>query len=254
MTPSMWVIIPAAGIGQRMQAACPKQYLQLDGETILDRTIGIFASHPLVKGVLVGISAEDGYWAQSRWTSHPKVHRFVGGKERSDTVQLGLHYLSTLIDDMATMPVLVHDAARPLLTHAALERIMSYSSEQGAILAMPAKDTVKQQMSARASVKTTLDRNEIWLAQTPQKFPAQALLSALEQAHEKGVAITDECSAMEFVGWQPALVMGESSNIKVTLPEDLLIAEALWSYLSSHRYSSCDPLKKHLSDTGECHS
>lgn len=253
MTPSLWVIIPAAGVGQRMQCDCPKQYLQLDGETILDRTIDIFTSHPSVLGVLVGISAEDDYWAQSRWANHAAVHRFVGGKERSDTVQQGLEYLSALIDDMVSMPVLVHDAARPLLTRVALERILFHSSDQGAILAMPAKDTVKQQMSAHSSVKRTLDRTEIWLAQTPQKFPAQALFDALKKAQTDGITITDECSAMEYVGWQPDLVIGESSNIKVTLPEDLLIAEALWSYLSCHRLPEHDFLKNNLSDAGECH-
>jgi 2-C-methyl-D-erythritol 4-phosphate cytidylyltransferase len=83
------------------------------------------------------------------------------------------------------------------------------------------------------------------LAQTPQKFPSQALLNALEKAHTKGVSVTDECSAMEFVGWHPDLVIGESSNIKVTLPEDLQIAEALFSYLSmtslSNLNTECSP-------------
>jgi len=134
--------------------------------------------------------------------------------------------------------VLVHDAARPLLSQKALNRIINHSSEQGALLAMPAKDTVKLQVADHPVVDATLDRNAIWLAQTPQKFPAQALLDALEYAQNEGVAVTDECSAMEFFGWHPDLVVGESSNIKITLPEDLLIAEALFSYLSGSDLSN----------------
>ncbi|QUX94889.1 2-C-methyl-D-erythritol 4-phosphate cytidylyltransferase [Marinomonas sp. CT5] len=233
----MWVIIPAAGVGQRMQANCPKQYLPLAGQTILDRTIAIFLSHPLVAGVLVGLGESDGYWSDSKWYEHPSVHRFVGGEERSDTVQKGLEYLlETLTEQQGD--VLVHDAARPLLSQKALNRIINHSSEQGALLAMPAKDTVKLQVADQPVVDATLDRNAIWLAQTPQKFPAKALLDALEKAQEDGVTVTDECSAMEFVGWHPDLVVGESSNIKITLPEDLLIAEALFSYLSGSDLSN----------------
>ncbi|NLQ18185.1 2-C-methyl-D-erythritol 4-phosphate cytidylyltransferase [Marinomonas sp. M1K-6] len=231
MTLPLWVIIPAAGVGQRMQASCPKQYLSLAGHTILDRTIDIFISHPLVAGVLVGISAEDAYWSDSKWCDHDSVHCFVGGKERSDTVQEGLRYLFNLTG-IKQQDVLVHDAARPLLTHAALERIIHHHSEQGALLAVPSKDTVKRQQCGSAIVETTLDRNIIWLAQTPQRFPARALLDALEKAQAQGIAVTDECSAMEFMGWHPDLVVGENSNIKITLPEDVLIAEALFTYLA----------------------
>ncbi|TYL47260.1 2-C-methyl-D-erythritol 4-phosphate cytidylyltransferase [Marinomonas sp. IMCC 4694] len=230
MSQGLWAIIPAAGIGQRMQANCPKQYLRLAGGTILDRTIDVFLSNLNVAGVLVGISDGDTYWRQSTWCQHDRVTFYAGGKERSDTVQQGLRYLMDLTGDLE-QDVLVHDAARPLLSQTALNRIIEHRSAQGAILAMPAKETVKQQRINIQQVETTLKREHIWLAQTPQKFPAQALLNALEKAHAQNVVVTDECSAMEWVGWQPDLVMGESRNIKVTLPEDLLIAEALFSYL-----------------------
>ncbi|UTW00608.1 2-C-methyl-D-erythritol 4-phosphate cytidylyltransferase [Marinomonas rhizomae] len=231
MIEPLWVIIPAAGVGQRMQANCPKQYLSLAGQTILDRTIDIFTSHPLIAGVLIGIGENDAYWPDSKWRQDDLVHSFVGGKERSDTVQKGLRYLLDTVG-VQQQDVLVHDAARPLLSQAALNRIIQHHSDQGALLAMPAKETVKRQVIGMPSVGETLDRNTIWLAQTPQKFPAQALLDALEKAQTQGVVVTDECSAMEFVGWHPDLVVGESCNIKITLPEDLLIAEALFSYLS----------------------
>ena len=237
MIKPLWVIIPAAGVGQRMQANYPKQYLPLAGQTILDRTIEIFVSHPLIAGVLVGVGENDAYWPDSKWQQHDLVHRFVGGKERCDTVQKGLRYLLDTVDIMQ-QDVLVHDAARPLLSQKALNRIINHSSEQGALLAMPAKDTVKLQVVDQPVVDATLDRNAIWLAQTPQKFPAKALLDALIKAQKDGIAVTDECSAMEFVGWHPDLVVGESSNIKITLPEDLLIAEALFSYLSGSDLSN----------------
>lgn len=231
MIEPLWVIIPAAGVGQRMQANCPKQYLSLEGQTILDRTIDIFISHPLIAGVLVGVGENDAYWPDSKWRQHDLVHSFIGGEERSDTVQKGLHYLLDTLNPQQ-QDVLVHDAARPLLSQEALNRIINHHSEQGALLAMPAKDTIKRQVIDSSSVDETLDRDAIWLAQTPQKFPAQALLNALKKAQVQGVVVTDECSAMEYVGWHPDLVVGESSNIKITLPEDLLIAEALFSYLS----------------------
>lgn len=232
MTSSLWVIVPAAGVGQRMQSHCPKQYLSLAGQTILDRTIDIFISHVSVAGVLVGVGEHDAYWPDSKWYQHDRVHRFTGGKERCDTVQKGLEYLLSGFG-VTQQDVLVHDAARPLLSPTALKRIIDHRSDQGAILAMPVKETVKRQVAEQNAVDITLDRSTIWLAQTPQKFPAQALLTALQTAQMQGITVTDECSAMEFVGWHPDLVIGESSNIKITLPEDLLIAEALFSFLSS---------------------
>lgn len=230
MIKPLWVIIPAAGVGQRMQASCPKQYLPLAGQSILDRTIEIFISNPLIAGVLVGVGENDAYWPESKWQQHDLVHSFVGGKERSDTVQKGLRYLLETLE-VRQQDVLVHDAARPLLSQTALNRIIHHISDQGALLAMPAKDTVKLQVADQPLVDATLDRSAIWLAQTPQRFPAQALLDALEQAQMQGIMVTDECSAMEFIGWHPDLIVGESSNIKITLPEDLLIAEALFSYI-----------------------
>ena len=230
MTPSLWVIIPAAGVGQRMQADCPKQYLSLAGQSILDRTIAIFMSHPLIAGVAVGISKEDSYWSESKWYQHSSVYSFSGGKERSDTVQKGLQWLLDKTG-IKGQEVLVHDAARPLLTQSALSQIILHDSPQGALLAMPARDTVKLQQAGCQTVEKTLDRNLIWLAQTPQKFSLGQLLAALEKAKIDNVAITDECSAMELTGCHPDFLIGESSNIKVTLPEDLLIAEALFSYL-----------------------
>ncbi|MCV2403783.1 2-C-methyl-D-erythritol 4-phosphate cytidylyltransferase [Marinomonas sp. C2222] len=232
MSRLMWAVIPAAGVGKRMLADCPKQYLTLAGQSILDRSIAIFLENPQIAGVVVGISQGDAYWPESNYFSHDKVHVVEGGKERSDTVLNGLKYLQSKLDDRQ-QNVLVHDAARPLLTQQALNRIIQHQGDQGAILAMPSRDTVKWKMSDTQQAEKTLDRNNIWLAQTPQKFPLETLSCALQQANELGIDITDECSAMEAAGYQPDLIVGESSNLKLTLPEDLLIAEALLSFLSS---------------------
>ncbi|MCB5162026.1 2-C-methyl-D-erythritol 4-phosphate cytidylyltransferase [Marinomonas algarum] len=231
MRAALWVIIPAAGVGKRMQSTCPKQYLRLADNTILDTTIERFIQHPNIAGVLVGISQEDEYWCQSKWRQHASVHTFTGGKERCDTVQKGVSFLSqSCLIDKNPM-VLVHDAARPLLSLAALNRIIEHESDQGALLAVPVKDTLKQQHQTSLKVEATLPRERIWLAQTPQKFPVAALLAAFEQAQREGVVVTDECSAMERMGWQPDLVLGDSRNIKVTVPEDLGIAEALLPHM-----------------------
>lgn len=221
-----WVIIPAAGVGQRMATTQPKQYLQLNGQTILDITISKFIEHPQVAGVVVGVSPSDDYWPESQWATHPQVVRFDGGEERSDTVLNGLQVLMALgVADQDF--VLVHDAARPLVSESALTRIMAHVGEHGALLALPCKDTLKLAEAQRSTA--TVDRSVIWQAQTPQKFPLMALYQGIIAAMEEGVAITDESSAMELLGWQPDLIEGEPSNLKITVPDDLVIAQALLS-------------------------
>lgn len=219
-----WVIIPAAGVGQRMACIEPKQYLKLNNRTILDITISKFIAHPQVAGVAVGVSPDDAFWDASEWSSHPQVVRFDGGEQRSDTVLNGLQVLMAIGVPEAAQ-VLVHDAARPLVSQAALTRIMAHTGTQGALLALPCKDTLK--LAEQQSATATVDRSVIWQAQTPQKFPLMALYEGILGALEEGIAITDESSAMELLGWQPDLIEGEPSNLKITVPDDLVIAQAL---------------------------
>lgn len=225
-----WVIIPAAGVGKRMASAQPKQYLMLNDKTILDTTISRFIGHPNVAGVVVGVSPDDEYWPDSEWSTHPQVVRFDGGEERSDTVLNGLQVLLAL-GVSETDSVLVHDAVRPLLSQSALTRIVSHTGEQGALLAIPCKDTLK--LANDQCATATVDRSVIWQAQTPQKFPLMALYEGIASATEEGITITDESSAMELLDWQPDLIEGESSNLKITVPDDLVIAQALISIHSS---------------------
>ena len=142
-----------------------------------------------------------------------------GGETRAESV---LNGLNTIKNDQAW--VLVHDAARPCLTHQDLDKLLQIDDEQGAILAIPAVDTIKRANKQQDIIKTE-DRAELWLAQTPQFFRCDLLRNALEQGLSQGANITDEASAMELAGFQPHLVAGRSDNIKVTRPEDLALAE-----------------------------
>ncbi|MCZ2721728.1 2-C-methyl-D-erythritol 4-phosphate cytidylyltransferase [Marinomonas sp. 15G1-11] len=228
MSACIWVVVPAAGVGKRMQSNTPKQYLPLGANTVLDCTLGQLLSHNKIAGVLLGLGSEDSYWPDSIWFGHEKIKTFVGGVERADTVRLGLDYLSNQLG-LKNDFVLVHDAARPLIAHQSIDDLLANTNPCGGILAIPAKDTIKQSLetSKPSCVEKTIDRNLIWQAQTPQKFMIKTLIDAIDYAKSQGVEVTDESSAMELSGYQPALIEGDTRNFKITLPIDLVIANAL---------------------------
>ncbi len=234
MKKKIWVVVPAAGVGKRMASNFPKQYLMLGKQTVLDHTLGQLISHEQIAGIALGLGPEDSFWPDSIWCDHPQIVTYVGGKERSDTVRLGLELLmhtKQVKDDF----VLVHDAARPLISHDLIDRLLFDEHPIGGLLAIVAKDTIKQSafVTGKVTVEKTIDRSFIWQAQTPQKFVLSELIHALDFAESQGVVITDESSAMEFSGHQPALVEGDARNFKITLPIDLIIANALLSHPSS---------------------
>lgn len=218
--PPFWVVIPAAGIGSRMQAAVPKQYLPLGRLTVLEHTLSCFLEHPKLLGVVVCLAAEDNCWASLAVSKHPTIQTTIGGKERADSVLAGLSLLAkqAQADDW----VLVHDAARPNLQREDLDKLLLVASTDpvGGLLAVPARDTLKQIDHTRR-VKKTLDRRVIWQALTPQMFHLDQLQSALQQGLKAGQPITDEASALELAGFSPLLVEGRSDNLKVTHPEDI---------------------------------
>ncbi|WP_298634193.1 2-C-methyl-D-erythritol 4-phosphate cytidylyltransferase [uncultured Umboniibacter sp.] len=216
------VIIPAAGVGSRMNANVAKQYLRINSETVLDRTLGVFLDHPAVQQVLVGISDSDEFARESLYANHPKLKFFLGGEERADTVLAGLSSLT------GNALVLVHDAARPLLSTALLDSLIttSIAENEGAILALPARDTLREFDHGRTQ---TLDRKKIWLAQTPQMFHRKFLLDALSSALDSGATITDEASAAELMGGRIHLIESSPINFKITTPSDLEIARAIFS-------------------------
>ena len=218
-----WVILPAAGIGSRMDADRPKQYLKLFDQTILEHSLNCFLSHPAFKTVVLGLSKNDRYWSELGLAKDSRVEVYEGGAERVDSVLNGLAFISDRAqpDDW----VWVHDAARPCLSHTDIDKLISVlgAHDEGALLAVPVNDTVKR-ANARLEVETTVDREGLWRAMTPQVFRFAPLKQALEQSLLSNVSVTDESSAIEYAGGKPLLVQGAESNIKVTHPSDLKIA------------------------------
>jgi 2-C-methyl-D-erythritol 4-phosphate cytidylyltransferase len=223
-----WVVIPAAGVGKRMQANKPKQYLELLGKTVIEHTLNCFFSYPNIAGVVVVISSGDEYWQDITLpdVSMP-VHIAEGGKERADSVLNGLSYLADNMRVDEQTWVMVHDAARPCLTHQELDCLFANGSldDIGGILATPVRDTMKRQKEGETVISHTEDREGMWHALTPQMFRLGQLKTALSSALEKELAVTDEASAMEFAGYSPSLIEGLETNLKITRPADLALAE-----------------------------
>lgn len=223
---AFWAVIPAAGAGRRFGAAVPKQYLDLAGRTVLDRVLDLFLDHPALRGCVVALSAEDAWWDESAHREDPRVQRAPGGAERRDSVANALDQLAARA--AATDWVLVHDAARPCLRRADLDRLLTALSAEpvGALLAVPVHDTVKQasETAAASRVATTVPRQLLWRAYTPQAFRLGLLRRALAAAAAAGRAVTDDASAVECLGLAPRLIEGQADNIKITRQEDLPLA------------------------------
>lgn len=220
-----WAVIPAAGVGSRMQSDLPKQYLLLAGRPVLQHTVDALIAHPLIKGVLLVLAPDDSYFDDYDWSGYGErlVVCRVGGESRAASVRNGLQELQALADPDDW--VLVHDAARPCLARAELDRLINSvagGDTAGGILAVPVADTLKR-ADSRECIDTTVSRENLWQAQTPQMFHYGLLLRALQQGTDDGV--TDEASAVERLGLHPRLVMGSSHNIKITFPGDLPFAE-----------------------------
>ncbi|NNA50421.1 2-C-methyl-D-erythritol 4-phosphate cytidylyltransferase [Pseudomonas lactis] len=227
--PAFWAVIPAAGVGARMAADRPKQYLQLGGRTILEHSLGCFLDHPSLKGLVVSLAVDDPYWPSLACATDPRIQRADGGSERSGSVLnalLQLNALGASDDDW----VLVHDAARPNLSRDDLDKLLAELADDpvGGLLAVPARDTLKR-VDKHGRVVDTIDRSLIWQAYTPQMFRLGALHRALADSLVADALITDEASAMEWSGQAPRLVEGRSDNIKVTRPEDLEWLKLRWA-------------------------
>jgi 2-C-methyl-D-erythritol 4-phosphate cytidylyltransferase len=223
-----WLVIPAAGSGRRFGGA-PKQHAALAGATVLQWALRPFLADARCRGGAVVMAADDAQRRALRSRLPTRFDIVDGGAERVHSVLQGLAALAAPADDW----VLVHDAARPCLSAADLERLLlaAGASSGGGLLAVPTSDTVKlaAQLDAdapRVSV-TTLARDTLWLAQTPQMFRYGALRAALLAALAAGRVPTDEAQAMEWSGVQPLLVEAREGNPKVTTATDLVLAEAL---------------------------
>ena len=228
-SPAFWAVIPAAGVGARMAADRPKQYLQLGGRSILEHSISCFLDHPGLKRLVVSVAFDDPFWPSLPCASDARVVRVDGGRERADSVLNALLYLhaqGAADDDW----VLVHDAARPNLSREDLDKLLGELADDpvGGLLAVPARDTLKR-VDIKGRVVETVDRSLIWQAYTPQMFRLGPLHRALADSLVADAIITDESSAMEWAGLAPRLIEGRADNIKVTRPEDLEWLRLRWA-------------------------
>lgn len=234
-TPSIWAVVPAAGIGRRMGADIPKQYLSLAGSPVLEHTLNRLLAVDQICGVIVSLSNNDEYWdtvrASIQLCSDKPVLRSKGGSQRCNSVLNALEELGQYDDfDENCDWVLVHDAVRPCVSLSDITALIEAvgSNESGGLLATPISDTVKRQgddQTGQATVLATVERKSLWQALTPQFFPYCVLKDALLQAVKEDIELTDESSAMEHMGYKPLLIQGSVSNIKITRPEDLRLAE-----------------------------
>ncbi|MCB5359669.1 2-C-methyl-D-erythritol 4-phosphate cytidylyltransferase [Vibrio lentus] len=226
---SVIAVVPAAGVGSRMKADRPKQYLQIHGKTILEHTVEKLLSHPQVSKIVVAVSDDDPYYPELPLNLNPKVIRVSGGTERADSVLSALDYIA---QQQLSDWVMVHDAARPCIQLSDIDKLISgaMTHDVGAILAAPVRDTMKR--GAQGQIEHTVDRVDLWHALTPQMFRSKPLRKVLSEALQQGVSITDEASAFEWKGLSPALIAGRSDNFKITQPEDLALAEF---YLSQNK-------------------
>lgn len=224
---SFWAIVPAAGVGKRMQADIPKQYLPLHGRTVIEHSLHRLLNCSAVEGVVLSLDAEDSYWTELQFTHSKPVLVVTGGTERSDSVLNALTGLQHHMKErsMEATWVLVHDAARPCIRQSDIIRLIELAShdDHGGLLALPVRDTMKRQKDNNR-VQSTVDRNGLWHALTPQMFKLNLLIQAINHAEVKGLPITDDASAMELAGYSPLLVEGHEDNIKITRPFDLTLA------------------------------
>ena len=231
-------MIPAAGSGKRMANAIPKQYLSVHGRSVLEWALLPFLTDDRCRRVVVAIAVDDAHWPRLH-LQHAKLQVVSGGAERADSVLAGLNALLT--DEGAAQEqdwVLVHDAARPCLHRADLDALLAAleSEPVGALLAAPLADTLKQ-ADAKQRVEQTVPRAGLWRALTPQLFRLGPLRAALRSAVVRGLNVTDESSAMEAMGMHARLITGRSDNLKITVPEDLMLAESVLAARDSNTHT-----------------
>ena len=224
-TDPLWCVVPAAGRGARFGAELPKQYAVLAGQPLILWTLRRLAACPRIAGLMVVLAAADRHWPKPMVLDGKPVMTAIGAAERSGSVLAGLRALPYSVG--ADAFVLVHDAARPCVAVADIERLIDAASlAGGGLLAAPLRDTLKLG-DGELRVIATEPREARWRALTPQLFRRGELTAALAAAQTEGIAVTDEAMAMEHAGHRPLLVEGAESNIKITTTADLALAAFL---------------------------
>lgn len=223
--PRFWAVIPAAGIGARMGTAEPKQYLPLCGKTVLEHTLSRVTGHPRIDATVLVIAADDPYWPRlASGYAGSSLLIAEGGAERCHSV---LNGLLALVSRAAPNDwVLVHDAARPCVRHEDIDALMDALMDHpvGGLLGIPVADTMKR-TDLEGDVFETVQRKGLWRALTPQMFRYGHLLQAMQEALDKDKLVTDESAAIEIAGHTPRMVEGHADNIKITRPQDRVLAE-----------------------------
>ncbi len=224
--PKIWSVVPAAGVGSRVGANMPKQYIRVNGMSIIEHTLKKLAACNAIEKIIVALSAEDEYFINLSTVNEYPIHIVEGGAERSDSVLAGLEYLKKIANDNDW--VLVHDAARPCILIDDINRLISKLKKHkiGGILGLPVRDTMKRvsKGTMQPEITATLQREDMWHALTPQMFRLGTLYNALHECKNTNLVVTDEASAIEQIGLKPLMVEGRACNIKVTQPDDLQLA------------------------------
>ena len=231
----IWAIVPASGVGRRMQSELPKQYLSFQGKTVIAHCLDRLLSHPGIEGAVVVLQNEDSHWEELGYTSEKPVLTAAGGVERHHSVYNGLLVLQDRCG--SEVLALAHDAIRPLVTHLDLDKVIkaARAHEAGAILAAPVSDTLKLR-GDKMDITRTVSRDQLWRAFTPQIFTLPMLLRSLKVVIDDNLEISDDASAIELQGFSPRLVSGDPSNIKITNPSDLNLAELIWLNQRDQQY------------------
>ncbi len=222
---TIWAILPAAGIGQRMGAPIPKQYLDLAGKPVIQHSIETLLQVSAVDSVTVALNPADTHFANLDLPSN-RIRTIEGGDSRQQSVLNGLVSLESLANDDDW--VLVHDAVRPCVQVQDIEKLLGEVSDHpiGGLLATPQDNTLKLSDGSNHAIET-VDRSAYWQALTPQVFRYAALKHAIQNAIESNKPVTDEASAIETQGGKPLLVEGDRNNIKLTRESDLYLADAI---------------------------
>lgn len=216
---ALYAVVPAAGVGKRMQADRPKQYLQVNGQSILEHTVTRLLMFSPFEKIMMVMNHDDPFYHDMPVSKDDRVLHCEGGKERVDSV---LNGLNALLEQGASPYdwIMVHDVARPCISQNDIQRLYDARNDQGAILGAPVRDTMKR-TDGQGSIIETVEREHLWHALTPQLAPLGVLKKAIESSVEQQLPVTDEASALEHAGLKPKMIAGLASNIKVTHPDDL---------------------------------
>lgn len=217
-------VVPAAGHGSRMGSKTPKQYLPLHGTSVLNCTLNRLFAVTAVKKIILVIGKDEHLPDDIKTNSNICIT--PGGMSRSESVRNGLAYMSNELQ--INGPVMVHDAARPCVRVSDISNLIAEvaGTDNGGLLAIPVHDTLKKS-DEQQRITSTVDRNLVWRAVTPQLFQCELLIDALDHAASHSHTVTDEASAMELMGYQPRLIRSAQDNIKITEQADLLLAQSI---------------------------